>query len=376
MIAMTRPMSSVNEARLYVAFELSAKEWKLAMTSGFGIDPWVQTMRTGDLKKVTQLLARGRARFGLASEAAVVSCYEAGRDGFWIHRALLTLDVSNQVIDSASIEVSRRARQAKTDRLDALKLVRMLVRYWAGEHQVWRTVRVPSEADEAARHGSRERSTLVKEQTRLVNQIRGWLATWGAKLPRHCPAQWWTRVTTWCGEALPPPLQHRIARAEARRTVLAEQIAALDAQQRARAATAAVASPAWRLLQLKGVAAATTSILLEEGLVWRDFRNRRQVGGMLGFAPTPHQSGDVAHDQGISRAGIAPLQAISIQLAWNWLRWQPTSALTQWFERRFAHAGKRARRIGIVAVARRLLILLWRYATSGVVPAGAQLKAA
>jgi transposase len=376
MIATTRPMLSVNESRLFVSFELSATQWKLALTSGFGVEPWVQGVRAGDLKKLAQVLARARARFGLPAETPVVSCYEAGRDGFWIHRAVTQMGLTNQVIDSASIEVSRRARRAKTDRLDALKLVRMLVRYWAGERQVWRTVHVPSEADEAARHGSRERTALVKEQTRIVNQIRGWLATWGATVPSRRPTGWWTRVETWCGDTVPRAVQDRVARAEARRAVIAEQIAVLDAQQRAVTATAAVDSPAWRLLQLKGVAAATASILLEEGLVWRGFRNRRQVGGILGFAPTPYQSGDVAQDQGISRAGIAPLQAISIQLAWNWIRWQPSSALTHWFERRFAHAGKRARRIGIVAVARRVLILLWRYATTGVVPAGAQLKAA
>lgn len=376
MIAMTRPMLSVNESRLFVAFELSAMQWQLAMTSGFGVEPWVQGLRAGDLRTLVQLLARARARFGLPADTPVVSCYEAGRDGFWIHRAVTQLGLANQVIDSASIEVSRRARRAKTDRLDALKLVRMLVRYWAGEHQVWRTVRVPSEADEAARHRSRERTALVKEQTRIGNQIRGWLATWGATMPRRRAAGWWTRVETWCGDALPRPVQERVARAEARRTVIADQIAALDAEQQAVIATAAVDSPAWRLVQLKGVAAATASILLEEGLVWRGFHNRRQVGGILGFAPTLHQSGDLAREQGISRAGIAPLQALSIQLAWNWIRWQPSSALTQWFESRFAHGGKRARRIGIVAVARRVLILLWRYVTTGVVPAGAQLKAA
>lgn len=376
MIVTTRPTVSVNESGLFVSFELSAKQWQLAMTSGFGVEPWVQGIRAGDVKKLAQVLTRARTRFGLSAETPVVSCYEAGRDGFWIHRALTAMGLTNHVVDSASIEVSRRARRAKTDRLDALKLVRMLVRYWAGERQVWRTVHVPSETDEATRHGSRERTGLVQEQTRIGNQIRGWLATWGAALPPRRRGAWWTHVETWRGETLPRPVQDRIARAEARRTVIAEQLTVLDGQQRTVIATAAVDSPAWRLLRLKGVATTTASILLEEGLVWRAFRNRRQVGGILGFTPTPHQSGDVAHDQGISRAGIAPLQAISIQVAWNWLRWQPSSALSQWFERRFAHAGKRARRIGIVAVARRVMISLWRYATTGVVPAGAQLKAA
>jgi transposase len=374
MIAMTRPWPSVNESRLYVAFELSAKSWKLGITSGFGVEPWVQTVQAGDLKKLAQVLRRGRVHFRLGADAPVASCYEAGRDGFWIHRALTAMGIDNQVIDSASIEVSRRARRAKTDKLDALMLARMLVRYWMGEREVWRVVRGPSEADEAARHGSRERTALVKEQTRIRNQIRGWLATCGATLPRSQTATWWTRIETWCGTALPVPLQDRIARAEARRQLLAEQIAALNALQRAAVAAAPADSARARLVRLKGVAATSAATLLEEGLVWRNFQNRRQVGGILGFTPTPHQSGDVVRDRGISRAGIAPLQAISIQLAWNWIRWQPSSALAQWFEQRFAHGGPRARRIGIVAVARRLLILLWRVATTGVIPAGAQLK--
>jgi transposase len=325
---------------------------------------------------VAQLLTQARARFHVAAEAEVVSCYEAGRDGFWIHRALRTVGISNQVIDSASIEVSRRARRAKTDRLDALKLVRMLVRYWTGERDVWRTVRVPDEGAEAARYQSRERSALVKEHARIVNQLRSWLVTVGAKLPRMRRAQWWTTVTTWRGAALPQPLQDRIARAEARRALLVQQIAALTDQQRAVVAAAPADSAYRRLVQLKGVAATSAAVLLEEGLVWRDFQNRRQLGGILGFTPVPHQSGELTRDQGISRAGIAPLQTICIQLAWNWLRWQPHSPVTQWFERRFAKGGVRARRIGIVAVARRVLILLWRYATTGVVPTGAELKAA
>jgi transposase len=361
---------------LYVAFELSAKQWKLAMTSGFGVDPWVRTVASGDLGAVVRVVSQGRARVRLPADAAVVSCYEAGRDGFWIHRALLEQGIRNRVVDSASIEVNRRARRAKTDRIDALKLVRMLVRACAGERDVWREVRVPTVADEAARHVSRERTALTQEQTRLTNQMRGWLTTCGAALPRRRGRAWWTTVRDWAGALLPGPLQARLARAEARWAVLATQLEALEGQQAAAAAAAPGDSPLGRLIGLKGVAVTGASVLLDEGLVWRAFRNRREIGGLLGFAPTPHQSGDVTHEQGISRAGNERLQAISIQLAWNWVRWQPSSALTQWYRRRFADGGKRARRIGIVAVARRLVIALWRYVTTGVVPAGAILKVA
>ena len=171
-------------------------------------------------------------------------------------------------------------------------------------------------------------------------------------------------------------VQGRLARTQTRLTLLETQIRDLDEQQQAVTATAAAASARGRLVQLKGVATTSVSILLDEGLVWRAFRNRRELGGLLGFTPTPFQSGDLHHEQGISRAGNSRLQTISIQLAWNWVRWQPLSALTQWFQTRFAEGGTRARRVGIVALARRLVIALWRYATTGVVPAGAVLKSA
>jgi transposase len=375
MIATTRPELSVSEPTLYVAFELSQKAWKLAMTSGFGVDPWVRTVAAGDLAAVTRVLRAGRQRFGLPDDAASVSCYEAGRDGFWIHRALTQLGLRNRVVDSASIEVNRRARRAKTDRLDALKLVRMLVRVCGGERRVWSEVRVPTVAAEAARQVSRERTALTQEQTRLINQMRSWLATWGCALPRVRPSGWWTRVRDWAGAALPGDVQRRLARAEARRAVVAQQIAELEAQQQAAVTAAVPDSVMRRLVQLKGVATTSASVLLDEGLVWRAFRNRREIGGLLGFAPTPYDSGESAREQGISRAGNARLQAVSIQLAWNWVRWQPQSALTQWYQTHFGR-GQRARRIGIVAVARKLVIALWRYVTMGLVPDGAILKVA
>jgi transposase len=375
MIAPTRPEMSVSEPTLFVALELGKKDWKLALTSGVGVDPWVKTVRSGDLGAVDRVLAQARRRFGLPGAARVVSCYEAGRDGFWIHRALTQLGVANRVVDSASIEVNRRARRAKTDRLDALKLVRMLVRVGYGERRVWSEVRVPTVADEAARHVSRERTALTQDQTRLVNQMRGWLATWGCRLPSRRPRHWWTTVRDWAGAALPADVQARLARADARLAVLADQMAELDAHQQAAVTAAAPASALRQLVQLKGVATTSASVLLDEGLVWRAFRNRRQIGGLLGFTPTPYDSGESEREQGISRAGNARLQAVSIQLAWNWVRWQPHSALTHWYQAHFGK-GKRARRIGIVAVARKLVIALWRYVTTGGVPAGAILKVA
>jgi transposase len=375
MIAAVRSEVSVNEPILYLACELGKKDWKLALTSGFAAVPWLQTVSSGDLAGIAHVIRAARQRFGLPLTARVLSCYEAGRDGFWIHRALGRCGVENRVVDSASIEVNRRARRTKTDRRDAQKLVLMLVRVCAGDREAWAEVRVPSVEAEAARHGSRERTALVQEEPRLRNQIGSWLATWGCRVTarrRQAPG-WWTSVQDWADAPLPASVQARIARADARLAVVREQRRALDAEQTAATRAAAPASPRARLVQLKGVATTSAAVLLDEGLVWRAFRNRREIGGLLGFAPMKYESGASSHDQGISRAGNTRLRSTMVQLAWSWVHWQPHSALTQWY-RAHVGRGKRVRKIGIVALARRRLIALWRYATQGVLPVGAVLK--
>ena len=283
MIATTRPNPSVSEPTLFVAFEVSKQTWKLALTAGMGVAPWVTSVPSGDEAAVRRVVEQARRRFGLPGLARVVSCYEAGRDGFWIHRALTALGFANRVVDSASIEVSRRARRAKTDRLDALKLVAMLVRVWCGERRVWREVRVPTLADEAARHVSRERTALVQEQTRLVNQMRGWLATWGATLPARRGPGWWTTVRDYAEAALPGPVQARLARADARLTLLGEQLAALETQQRAALSSAPAAAQC--LVQLKGVATTSVSVLLDEGLDVACVSESAAAGRDLGVCP-------------------------------------------------------------------------------------------
>jgi transposase len=374
MTATTRSEWSVSEPTLYVGLELSQASWKLALTSGMGVKPVLQTVAPGDAAALVRVLAAARRRLDLPAETRVVSCYEAGRDGFWIHRWLTTLAVENRVVDSASIEVSRRAKRAKTDRLDALKLVAMLVRVCQGERGVWREVRVPTAEAEATRHGSRERARLVQDRTALRNQVRSWLVTCGTAVPRHAEGAWWTTVRDWAGAPLAAALQARLARAAARLALLEAQIAELDAAQVARVAAAPAAGAAQRLLALKGVATTSAATLLDEGLVWRAFRNRREVGALLGFSPTPFASGALVREQGISRAGNARLQSTMIQLAWQWVRWQRLSPLTHWFHAHFG-AGRRPVKVGIVAVARKLLIALWRWATAGIVPEGALLKA-
>jgi len=361
---------------LYVAFELGKKEWKVAMTSGFGMKPLLRTVAAGDLGAVERVIRATGERVGLPPTARVISCYEAGRDGFWIHRALEQRGIANRVVDSASIEVNRRARRTKTDRIDAIKLVLMLVRVCAGDETAWSEVHVPTLDTEAARHVSRERTALTHEQTRLRNQIGSWLTTCGCRVTasmRQRPA-WWTQVRDWAGAPLPAALQARIARADARLALLAAHMADIEGQQAAATRAADSSSPLARLVQLKGVATTSASVLLDEGVVWRAFRNRREIGGLLGFAPARYDSGDSSRDQGITRAGNKRLQSVMVQLAWSWVHWQPQSALTRWYQARFSR-GKRTRKVGIVALARKLLIALWRYATQGVLPAGAVLKA-
>jgi transposase len=214
MAAMIRSEVSVNAPVLFVAFELGKKSWKLAMTTGLAVVPWLRTVGGGDLAAVDSVLQRARERFGVAAAAPVISCYEAGRDGFWIHRALAARGIANRVVDSSSIEVNRRQRRAKSDRIDAVKLVRLLARVCAGDREAWSEVRVPSAAAEAARHRSRERTALTKEQTRLLNQIGSWLATAGARVAPALreQAEWWISARDWAGEALAAELQGRIAR--------------------------------------------------------------------------------------------------------------------------------------------------------------------
>ena len=367
---------------LYLALDLGQRHWTLAFTVGRGQRPRVRTIPGGDLARLTTELAAARRRFGLPPESPVVSCYEAGRDGFWVHRALLAHGVTNVVVDAASIEVPRRARRAKTDRLDARKLVTMLVRHAEGEREVWHVVHVPSEADEDRRHLERERQTLVAEHTGLVNRIQGLLATQGVVLTLRgdVPAQL-AAVRRWDGTPLPPELRARLEREWARVTAVRAALRTLTAQrhQRVTAATPAAADvPAVhltrRLAALGAIGETTAWLLATEMFSWRAFRNRRQVGGFVGLTATPDQSGERVRELGLTRNGSVELRARVIELAWSWLRFQPGSALSQWYRRRYGSGTARLRRIGIVALARRLLIALWRYAIGGPLPAGAHQK--
>ena len=363
---------------LHVAFELADQRWKLAFTPGLGQRPRVRTVAARDLDAVRQEVARALPRFGLPPDTRVVSCYEAGRDGFWLHRALTALGLTNHVVDSASIEVNRRARRAKADRLDAEKLVLMLVRATQGDPRVWRVVRVPTETDEAARQLSRELDAVTHDRTQTINRIHGLLATEGVKLALtgDVPAAL-AGARRWNDTPLPAALVARLVRDWRQVEALTARRAALQGQRRRDVATGPTPAHGQmrQLLHLRGVGIATVTVLVREFFGWRAFRNGREVGGCAGLTGTPFQTGETHREQGISKAGNRRVRTLMVELAWGWLRYQPDSELSAWYHAYVSGGGARKRRVGIVALARKLLIALWRYLETGVEPAGAVLKA-
>lgn len=375
--ATTPKVVSAAEPVLCVAFELGASEWKMAFSPGLGQQPRYRTVPAGKLVRVEEEIARAKARFGLPTDARVVSCYEAGRDGFWLHRALVAMGIENQVVDSASIEVSRRARRAKTDRLDAGKLVGMLLRWLGGEKRVWKVVRVPSEAEEDRRQLHRELETAQDDQTRVTNRIKGLLATQGIVLKKlDGLPEILDSVRRWDGTPLPKELRERLERDWAEAELIAERIGKLEAERRKRLRTGTDAGTecARKLIRLGAIGVNSSWLFALEFFSWRQFKNRRQIGGLAGLTPTPYQSGNDSREQGICKAGNRWVRGMAIEIAWGWLRYQPQSELSQWYQRRFGQGSRRLRKIGIVALARKLLIELWKYLETGTPPAGAVLK--
>jgi transposase len=321
-------------------------------------------------------IAAAKRRFGLPEDAAVLSCYEAGRDGFWLHRFLTHVGLGNMVVDSASIEVNRRKRRAKSDRLDAIKLVSMLIRWHNGEKKVWRTVNVPAVADEDRRQLHRELIDLKAERTQQSNRIKGLLAGLGLSVAvsEKFPALL-EQLRQWDGSALPPALRERLGREFARWQLVGRQISELETTraERIRANATPEMEQVRQLVSLKGVGPNSAWLLVQEVFSWRQIRNRRELGSLAGLTPTPYASGGTQREQGISKAGNRRVRWMMIELAWSWLRYQPDSALSQWFRLRFGSGNSRMRKVGIVALARKLLIALWKFLKGGEVPEGAEI---
>ena len=357
--------------RLYVAFELGDRSWKLSLGDGVRA-PSRCTVAAGDTTAVLMAIAKAKARCHLAADAPVRSCYEAGRDGFWLHRWLSDQGIVNLVVDPASIEVNRRARRAKTDRLDSDKLLSMLMRYYGGERRVWAIARIPTPEQEDERRVHRELGRLRQERTAHSNRIRSLLVLHNLRVEHiggRAWAHWWAQQA---GQLL-PGLRAEIEREFERLSLVAGQIRTLEALQARQVRSGA--QPAIAVLaRLTGIGTGSAWTLVKELFGWRQFHNRREVAGCLGLAPTPYASGTSEVEQGISKAGNKRARWLMVELAWSWLRFQPASQLSQWFKVRFAGGGKRVRRIGIVALARRLSIALWRYLEHGEIPLGATLK--
>lgn len=377
----TRPPAGSDLRRpvptLYLAFELSNRQWKLGFTTGFGQVARERTIAARDLTALATERTRALQRFALAPGVRVVSCYEAGREGFWLHRALTQQGVDNLVVDSSSIEVNRRARRAKSDRLDVHKLLTMLLRYDTGEQRVWHVVHVPTPAEEDRRQLHRELLAAKGDRTRVTNRIKGLLASQGVALPTlaHLDVQL-SALRIWDGTPLPPALCARLEREWTKVTLLTTQIRQLETARSELVRTSADPAVAQvrQLLALRAIGPESAWLYVMEFFSWRQFANRREVGALAGLTPTPYQSGDRQHEQGIAKAGNRRIRSMAIEIAWAWLRYQPTSALACWYHTRFGHGSSRLRRIGIVALARKLLIDLWRYLETGVVPEGAVLK--
>ena len=378
MTTMTRPNESTAPVcGLLLAFELGQRSWKLGFTVGIGQRPRIRQIPAGAVGALATEIERAKKRLGLSADSLVMSCYEAGRDGFWLHRYLVAQGVTSYVVDSSSIEVNRRARRAKTDRLDLAGLLSLLARYVLGDRRAWRVVRVPTVAEEDARHLSRTLEALTQDRTRLMSRLKSLLATQGVSLP--IDAQFLHRLAAahlWDGTPLPPGLQERLTRTWTQLQEVDGQIRDLKALRLTQPEhlTPTTSRALAQLLTMRAIGPIGASVLATEIFGWRRIRNGRELGALVGLVPAPYQSGETDYDQGITRAGNAHVRRVIVQLAWGWIRHQPGSALTHWYQQRFGRGGKRLRKIGIVALARKLLIALWRYLETGVVPDGAQLK--
>jgi transposase len=371
---------------LYVALELSRSSWLAAVLGRGAQRPSRHKLEAGDVDGLLALIARTR---GTATR--VCSCYEAGYEGFWLHRRLIAAGLESRIVDPSSLQVDRRARRKKTDAIDAETILRALVAWDRGERGLCAMVHVPDIAAEDARRPSRERERLVREQTGHLNRIRGLLMTMGIydfDPRRGNRLAVLATLVTGDGRTLPERLTVEIRREIDRLQLVERQIAALERERnppapRGRPRKDAIprqldpASPSGRiarLQKLRGVGPAIAAVLQSE-VFYRSFNNRRQLTAYCGLDPTPFASGATHREQGISKAGNRRARHAAVELAWLWLHWQPDTALARWFHARVSLATGRLKRTMIVALARKLLIALWRFLECGVVPDGATFKA-
>ena len=366
---------------VYVAIELSHKSWVIAAHLPTADKVSRFTVEAGNARDLLALVGRlvDRVEQKLGYRPSVVSCFEAGYDGFWLHRLLRQRGIHNLVLDAASIQVSRRSRRPKTDRLDAEAMIRVLLAYCRGETRVCSVVQVPTPEQEDARRPHRERERLVRERIQHVNRVQGLLATQGVRGFRPMRRDWQQQLDqlrTGDGAPLPAHLAAEVRRECRRLALVLELLAEVEAVRDEVCAASEAGDPIIHaLLRLRGIGPNLAVVLARE-VFYRDFPNRRALAGFVGLAPSPYDSGAKRGDQGISKAGNTRARTLLIEMAWLWLRYQPASALAVWFRERVGAVKGRVRRIAIVAVARKLLVSLWHYIHTGNPPPGAELKAA
>jgi transposase len=367
------------ERVLCMAFALSEKSWQLGCTTGHGQKPRERGVAARHQARVLHEIAPAKKRFALPATAPVVSCDASGRDGFWLHRLLQAHGITTQVVDSAAIAVKRRQRRAQSDGLDVRKWLSMLLRYAHGAREGWRVVHVPTVDAEDGRHLHRDLETLQQERASTTTRSKGLLSSQGvqlknlSQLPAHLDA-----LRLWDGSELPSGLRRRVLRGWAHHECLSEQSAAWEAARRAWLETsqAAAIEQGRQVMPLRGLGIHGAWVLVLEFFAWRAFKHRREAGGFAGGTPTPYHRGASARDQGIPKSGTRHVRWMTTELAWSGGRDQPESARSGWFRERCGGGGKRLRRSGSVAVARKFLIALWRCLKSGVFPAGAVLTEA
>jgi transposase len=369
--------------RCVLAIELSKKSWIVAVNTPLSNKISRYTLKPCEGKGLLDLCEWIRMRVAgeTRKRVEIVSCYEAGYDGFWLHRLLEAHGIRNHVIDPASLQVDRRARRAKTDRVDVERLLRSLMAYLRGEPKVWSVVRVPSVAEEDDRRLHRERGRLIGERIQHVNRIKGLLAIHGVydyQPLRHDRMQQLERLCSADGQTLPSRLKAEIQRELQRLELVVGMIKTIEVERDAIASAKietahGSAKKIQGLAKIKCIGPEFATTLVGE-VFYRSFGNRKQLASYVGLTPAHFQSGSMCHDQGISKSGNSKARTVMVELAWLWLRHQPASPLSVWFHQRVGKIRGRIRRITIVAVARRLLIALWRYLETGLVPEGAVLK--
>ena len=373
---------SAEAVTLFVSLELSRARWLVTSLSPGSSKISRHSVVGGDSRDLLRLLAelRMKAERHIGATVRVVTIQEIGFDGFWIHRVLASNTIESHVVEAASIAVPRRRRRAKTDTIDGELLLRTLMAFKRGEPRVCAMVVVPSPDEEDQRRLSRERKTMIKERIEHINRIKGLMACQGItgfEPMRANACEKLGELRTGDGRAIPERMKAEIRRELDRLELLRRQIAAVEAERDALLHTEETPnrSPGAQLLKLRGIGPEFASVLWQEGL-YRRFANRRQLAAYAGLAPSPWRSGDMKREQGISKSGNARLRTTMIEAAWLWLRHQPGSALSRWFQERVRADRGRLRRVSIVALARKLLVALWRFTIHGEIPEGASLKAA